>query len=262
MNFLTIETSTIHYKDEGARTGECLLFLNSLGTDLRIWDDVVPAFHAAYRIIRMDKRGHGMSDAPQGPYSIPQLARDVLALIDHLGIEKATLIGDSVGGMIALAFAIEWPERVSRLVLCDTAAKIGQADYWNERIAALRQSGIEPIADGVLERWFSPQYIANNRAGYAGYRNMLTRTPLAGYIGVCEAIRDADMREAAQRVEIPTLVVCGAQDRATPPEMVRGLAERMPNAEFLLIENAGHIPSIEQPQALSNGIETFLKEIK
>lgn len=262
MTFLTLENRTIHYKDEGTIDGRCLLFLNSLGTDLRIWDDVVPSFSATHRIIRMDKLGHGLSDAPKGPYTMPQLARDVLALMDHLGIAQTSLIGDSVGGMIALAFAIEWPERVSRLVLCDTEAKIGQADYWNERIAALRTSGIEPIADGVLERWFSPQYIKNNRAGYAGYRNMLTRTPLAGYIGVCEAIRDADMREAAQRVNIPTLVICGAQDRATPPEMVRQLAARLPNARFLLIENAGHIPSIEQPQALSNGIETFLKEIK
>lgn len=261
MAFLTVNGVTLHYKQEGLTNGEALVFLNSLGSDLRIWDDVVPHFTDRFQTIRVDKRGHGLSDCPPTPYSLQTLTDDVVALLDALAVDTAVLIGDSVGGMIALDLGIRFPERAQGLVLCDTAAKIGTADYWAERISHLRQGGIKPIAAGVLERWFSPTFIAQNPADYNGYYNMLTRVPLEGYIGVCEAIRDADLRAGAAALQIPTLVLCGAEDRATTPEMVQAFAETLPTGRFSLVPDAGHIPSIEQPAVVASLIEEFLKTL-
>ncbi|MCB0033481.1 MAG: 3-oxoadipate enol-lactonase [Anaerolineales bacterium] len=261
MAFLTVNDVTLHFKQEGLTDGRTLVFLNSLGSDLRIWDGVVPHFNGRFQTIRIDKRGHGLSDCPPAPYSLHTLTDDVAALLDTVGVDTAVLIGDSVGGMMALDFGIRFPERAEGLVLCDTAAKIGTADYWAERIANLRKGGIEPIAAGVLERWFSPSFIAQNPAAYKGYYNMLTRIPLEGYIGVCEAIREADLRAGAAALQVQTLVLCGAEDRATTPDMVQAFAETLPNGRFALVPNAGHIPSIEQPAAVANLIDEFLKTL-
>ncbi len=261
MAFLTVNNVTLHYKQEGPTDGRALVFLNSLGSDLRIWDEVVPHFNGRFQTIRIDKRGHGLSDCPPAPYKLQTLTDDVAAVLDKLGVDTAVLIGDSVGGMMALDFGIRFPERTVGLVLCDTAAKIGTADYWAERIANLRQGGIEPIAAGVLERWFSPSFIVHNQAAYKGYYNMLTRIPLEGYIGVCEAIRDADLRAGAAALQVQTLVLCGAEDRATMPDMVQAFAETLPNGRFTLVPHAGHIPSIEQPAAVANLIDEFLNTL-
>lgn len=259
MPFASVQGITLHYKSEGLPHGPVLVFLNSLGTDLRIWDDVVPHFTGRYTVIRLDKRGHGLSDCPPAPYTLATLTNDVAVLLDLLEVETAVLIGDSVGGMMALDFGLRFPERTQALVLCDTAAKIGTADYWAERIHNLHSGGIEPLAAGVLERWFSPEFIVKNPAAYNGYYNMLTRMPLEGYIGVCEAIRDADLRPAATKLAAPTLVLCGAEDRATTPEMVEVFAETLPHGRFTLIPHAGHIPSIEQPAVVAQLIHDFLQ---
>ena len=258
--FFTTNDVTLHYKTEGQSGSTPIVFLNSLGSDLRIWDNIVPYLAERHPIIRYDKRGHGLSDCPPAPYSIRDHTNDVAALVEFLGHEKAILIGDSVGGMIALDYAIQYPERADALVLCDTAAKLGTADYWQERIEALQASGYSQLAEMILSRWFSPGYSEHSPAEYSGYRNMLIRTPLAGYIGTCQAIRDADLRGPAQDMIVPALVLCGAEDSATPPELVGELAEMLPNARFELIENAGHIPSIEQPQVMAEKIKSFLEE--
>lgn len=259
--FITNQGVTLHYRLDGVPDGIPLVFLNSLGTDLRMWDKVTPAFAGRYRLIRYDKRGHGLSDCPPGPYALRDHTNDLAGLLAHLQVGPAILIGDSVGGMIALDFAAAHPQQVKALVLCDTAAKIGTADYWNERIDTLRQHGLPYLAPTILERWFSPTFAAQHPAEYRAYGNMLTRTPLEGYIATCTAIRDADLREAAQALAVKSLVVCGAEDKATPPELARGLAETLPNARFELIEQAGHLPGIEQPAALAAKINRFLSEI-
>lgn len=261
MSFALLHDVTIHYKFYAGGNGVPLVFLNSLGSDMRIWDGVVAEFVGGRAVVCMDKRGHGLSDCPAAPYGMEELTDDVVGVLDHLGIEAAVIIGDSVGGMMALDFGMRYGGRTAGLVLCDTAAKIGTREYWDERVENLRKGGIEPIADGVLERWFSPQFIEGEPAAYNGYRNMLTRTPLEGYIGVCEAIRDADLRGGAAEMETPTLVLCGAEDRATMPEVVRGLAELLPNGRFELIEGAGHIPSIERPAAVVEAIGGYLVEL-
>lgn len=259
MKFFTLKNITLHYYAEGISGGVPMVFINPLGCDLRVWDAVVPHLKSYYPVIRFDKRGHGLSDTPSAPYSMADLAADVNGLLDHLGIEQAILVGMSVGGMIALKTALVYPGRVKALVLCDTAAKIATADYWNERINTLREHGMTHLADKILSRWFTADFIEQNPAIYRGFYNLLTRMPLEGYIGTCAALRDTDLRAEVQRISVPTLVLCGTEDVATPPTLVREFAESLPHTSFMLIDKAAHTPSAEQPEQLAAAILTFLK---
>jgi 3-oxoadipate enol-lactonase len=258
MEFTTVNNVTLHYACEGASEGPPLVFINSLGTDLRIWDRVVPHFSDSYRIIRYDKRGHGLSDCPPAPYSIRDHATDLAGLLDQLEAPQAILVGISVGGMIALDFAATWAERVLSLVLCDTAPKIGSAVLWNERITNLRQNGMDAMRDTILPRWFADAFVMQEPAAYRGYANMLTRMPVEGYTGTCAAIRDADLTDAARSITIPTLVLCGAEDLATPPALVQRLCELIPHAQYQKIPDAAHLPCIEQPDIIAQHIAQFI----
>jgi 3-oxoadipate enol-lactonase len=258
MEFTTVNNVTLHYACEGVSEGPPLVFVNSLGTDLRIWDRVVPHFNRNYRIIRYDKRGHGLSDCPPAPYSIRDHAADLAGLLDQLEVPQAILVGISVGGMIALDFTATWPERVQSLVLCDTAPKIGTAVLWNERITNLHQHGMIAMGDTILSRWFASSFAAREPAAYRGYANMFTRMTIEGYTGTCAAIRDANLTEAAQTITAPTLVLCGAEDLATPPALVQGLCELIRHAQFHKIPDAGHLPCVEQPDILAEHIAQFI----
>lgn len=259
MQFIQANDLVLNCSLSGNPDGAPLLFINSLGTDLRIWDAVVPHFEASYRLVRYDKRGHGLSDCLPAPYSIRDHAEDLVCLLDELEMETAVLIGISVGGLIAQDVAANWPERVSKLVLCDTAAKIGTVEMWNQRISTLHTDGMEALADAILSRWFAPGFGSQNPAAYRGYRHMLTRTPVTGYTGTCAAIRDADLTAATRTIQAPTLVLCGAEDSATPPELVQGLADLMPKARFAAIPKAGHLPCVEQPEETAVLIQQFLR---
>ena len=198
MNFTTANGQLLHYSDEGKSdedeaTGPPLVFINSLGTDLRIWRAVAHHFSDTYRLIRYDKRGHGLSDCPAPPYTIGHHADDLAGLLDALQIDRAILIGISVGGMIAIGSAVNHPERVEKLVLCDTAPKIGTPKMWDERIGTLRANGMAHLGEAILSRWFAPRFAIEQPDVYRGYSHMLTRTPVDGYTGTCEAIRDADL---------------------------------------------------------------------
>ena len=258
MNFTTGNGITIHYAFEGPGEEIPLVFTNALGTDLRIWDEVAQHLMNRYPVVRYDKRGHGLSDSPPAPYSIHDFSTDLLRLLEHLDLSKVILLGISVGGMIALDFAASWPELVHSMVLCDTAPVIGTADLWNDRIDKLRENGMQSMAEAILARWFAPTFKENSPAAYQGYYNMLTRMPVEGYTGTCEAIRDADLTEATRTIRAPTLILCGTEDVSTPPDLVRGLVELMPNAEFQEIPGAGHSTCIEQPGAVARQIERFL----
>ncbi|MFN8444267.1 MAG: 3-oxoadipate enol-lactonase [Caldilineaceae bacterium] len=256
--FTQLNGLTLHYQVEGVETGIPLVFINSLGSSLCIWDDVCDQLRPHFRIVRYDKRGHGLSDSPPGPYTIRDHAADLLGLLDHLQVEKAILIGVSVGGMIALEFAATRPQRVGKLVLCDTGAKIGSEQSWNERIAAIQAGGLTSIAAAVLARWFTPAFIQNQPAQHLGYTNMFVRMPAAGYIATCAALRDADLHSIVAAIQTPSLVLCGDQDMSTPPALGQKLAALLPNAHFRMIPNAAHLPSIEQPQYLAETIAQFL----
>lgn len=260
MKFAAVDSITLHYDHEGTRGALPVMFIHSLGCDMRIWDDVIPHLSQQANVFRYDIRGHGLSDCPPAPYTLLELAHDLIGLLDFLDLKKAVLVGSSVGGMIALQTAIAFPQRVTSLVLCDTAARIGTADYWNERINTLRQRGMPYLADTILSRWFAPSFAIQYPVDYRGFHNLLTRTPLEGYIGTCAALRDADLRDAVRQISIPALVLCGAEDAATTPELVRGLANSLPDAHFGLIDGAGHTPSVEQPAVVASAIIQHLQE--
>lgn len=260
MPFATLNNLTLHYQTQGSPDNAPIVFINSLGTDLRIWDAIVLYFADHYFILRYDKPGHGLSDTPSGEYTIHHHAETLLQLLDSLNLNTNTLIGISMGGQIAQDLAIHHPDRVKGLVLCDTAAKLGSADTWNQRINGVQQKGMLSMTDTILERWFAPAYSQQHPVDYAGYYNMLSRIPADGYIAACEAIRDADMRQQVSTIQKPTLVICGSEDSATTPATVQELAASIPNSQFEIIDGAGHLPCIEQPAIMSSKINQFFKE--
>ena len=259
MSFLEANKVVHYYTVEGAHDAPVLVFSNSLGSDHRIWDAVLPYLRDKFRIIRYDQRGHGLSDATPAPYAISDLIDDLAGLLDRLNIDNAFVCGLSVGGMIAQGLAANYPHRARALVLCDTAMQIGPANIWNERIAVIQKDGISALTDPIMERWFTRAFREGRVTEFSGYINMLERTPVEGYIGTCCAIRDADLREAAGAIRQPTLVLCGDQDLATPPALVRELAEAVSGAAYSLIEDAAHISCVEQPELFSRLVINFLE---
>lgn len=260
MNIREANGLHLHYDERGPSDGPALVFANSLGTDFRIWDRLAAAFEGRFRVVVYDKRGHGLSDAPDAPYRMDDHVADLAALLDGLGVADAIVCGVSVGGMIAQGLAAARPDLVRALVLCDTGHVIGTKDSWDDRIAAIREGGIAVLAEAILERWFSASFRAERPAELAGWRHMLTRTPLEGYAGTCAAIRDADLTEGARSLAMPTLCVCGSEDGATPPELVQSLAALIPGARYAPVEGAGHLPCIEAPEALAGLMNDFFKE--
>lgn len=259
MQFARINDVTIHYQIIGA-TGDkpVLVFANSLGTDFRIWRDVIVRLAGDFAIVLYDKRGHGLSDLGQVPYSIEDHATDLAGLLDLLNVKNAIICGLSVGGMIAQSLYQRRPDLVRALILCDTAHKIGTVDSWESRIGQVEAHGIESIADAVLERWFTPAFRRPENVAFGGYRNMLARQPVAGYAASCAALRDADFTEAAAKITVPTICIVGDQDGSTPPELVLSMAKLIPNARYEVIKDAGHIPCVEQPEALTAVIRAFI----
>ena len=215
VQIVRLDQVSLHVAEAGNPDGPPVVFANSLGTDLRVWDPVLPYLPAGFRYIRYDKRGHGLSDSVPGPWRIEDLADDLAGLLDRLGVRSAAVVGLSVGGLIAQALAARRPDLVRVLVLSDTAPKIGTAEAWNDRIAAVESQGIAAIADAILERWFSPGFRAEEPA-LALWRNMLTRSPVAGYVATCGAIRDADLTESTRTLRLPTLAMVGDGRRIDP----------------------------------------------
>jgi 3-oxoadipate enol-lactonase len=258
MQFARIGEVTIHYQMIGDPTVKPLIvFANSLGTDFRIWRDVVVRLAGDFAILTYDKRGHGLSDVGPTPYSIEDHAGDLAGLLDLIGAPAALVCGVSVGGIIAQALYAARPDLVRGLILCDTAHKVGTAEVWNARIEAVEQRGIAEIAGAILERWFTANFRKPGNAEYVGYRNMLVRQPAAGYAATCAALRDADLSQLAPTIAVPTLCVVGDQDGSTPPSLVAEFARMIPGARFEVIKNCGHLPSIEQPAMLAGMIQAF-----
>lgn len=259
MAFATLSFGKLHYRDAGRPDAPAVLFLNSLGTDMRIWDSVVEQLVDKYRLITFDQRGHGQSDVPEGPYSIGELAGDAIELADRLGLDRFAVVGVSVGGMIALRLAIDHPERLTALVACDTAARIGDEATWNGRIEAVRTLGLAAIADTVLQRWFPDSIRKGRDAEIEGWRQLLLASPAEGYAGTCAALRDADLTDEVAAIRVPTLVVAGKEDQSTPVALVKATADRIAGARFEVIDGAGHLPSIDRPATLATLIRQHLE---
>lgn len=259
MAFARVNGVVIHHEVRGSADKPWLIFSNSLGTDFRIWNAVVEQLQADFRIVLYDKRGHGLSEATPAPYRLSDHVADLAALLDHLGVDRAAVVGLSVGGLIAQGIAALHPEKVAALVLCDTAHKIGTADAWNDRIKAVTTNGIASIADAIMQRWFTDAYRSPENPDFIGYTAMLTRTDVDGYAGTCAALRDADLTESTRALKVPALVMVGDQDGSTPPDLVRSTAELIKDSEFRIVEGAGHLPNIEKPDVVATLIGGFLK---
>ncbi len=246
----------MHHRSDGE--GPVLVLANSLGTDLRLWDAVLRLLPSGLRVVRFDKRGHGLSDLG-GATSIEDLAEDAAALIEAVASgQRVVFCGLSIGGLIGQALALARPDLLRALVLSSTAARIGTADSWGVRIAQVEGQGLPAIADGILERWFARPFRATPEL--ALWRNMLLRTPAEGYVACCHALAQADLTEAVGRIGLPVLVVAGSEDGATPPDLVRATAQRIPGARFEVIAGAGHLPMVEAPEAFAALLVPFLKE--
>ena len=253
-----LNTVRLHWKEDGDPDGLPIVFANSLGTDLRLWDKIVSRLPKGLRIIRFDKRGHGLSSCPPAPYSIADLTDDTDALLDYLEVSTCVFVGLSIGGMMGQSLAAQRPQRIKALVLSNTATKMGEAQMWQDRISAIRMSGIESLADAILNRWFAMDFLATAEA--EAWRNMLIRTPVEGYIGCCAAIAGTDLSETTSTLRVPVLGIGGREDGASPSELVRATTQLVPDSRFVEIENAGHLPCVEQPEAFAGHLTAFLKE--
>ncbi|WEX08412.1 3-oxoadipate enol-lactonase [Chelativorans sp. AA-79] len=262
MAFARVNGVVLHYEVRGQAERPVIAFANSLGTDFRIWNEVALRLEGDFRLVLYDKRGHGLSEATPQPYAMTDHVQDLAALLDHLGIKAAAMVGLSVGGMIAQGLAALRPDLVRALVLCDTAHKIGNEELWNGRIKTANESGIASMADGIMQRWFTPAYRTPENPDYIGYLAMLTRTSPEGYAGTCAALRDADLTESTRALKVPTLCVVGDQDGSTPPDLVREMADLIQGARFEIIEDAGHLPCIEQPARTAELIRSFVTQVE
>ncbi len=261
MAFLKLGSHLHHYALSGPKGADTLVFINSLGTDFRIWDRVMAQLPPGYRVLRYDKRGHGLSSAAADASEIADYSADLAALMDHLAIGPATIVGLSIGGMIALGLSQLRPDLVTSLVLMDTGHRIGTAASWGARIETVKAGGIEAIADAVMKVWFSPDYHATAADDIAGWRTMLARTPVVGYTAACAAISRADFEPAARALKVPTLCLVGSTDGSTPPDLVKSLADLIPGSQFRLIDGPAHLPCIETPQIIADLLAKHLKAI-
>jgi 3-oxoadipate enol-lactonase len=226
----------------------------SLGTSRELWDPAPYARH--FRVLRYEHRGHGESEAPPGPYTVEELAADALALLDGVGVERASWIGLSLGGMVAMLVAACAPERIERMVLACTSARVPSPKAYAERAGTVREHGIEPVADAVITRWFTP---AAPDALRMRFRAILVATPTEGYAGCCEAVAGWDFRERLGDVAAPTLVVAGAEDESTPAADTALLVERIPGARSTELEGAAHLANVEQPDAFAEAALAHLE---
>ncbi len=249
----------LHYRTDGNPDGAPIVFANSLGTDLRLWDNVLPHLPDGLRIIRFDKRGHGLSSQPPGPYSMGALIRDTEALLDHLGVRDCVFVGLSIGGMIAQGLAVKRMDQIRALVLSNTAAKIATPAIWQDRMAAVRAGGIEALADATMERWFSKGY--RTSTDHLLWRNMMVRQPVEGYLGCCAAISGTDFYTPTSGLRLPTLGIAGSEDGSTPPDLVRETVDLIPGSRFELMRKAGHLPCVEHPKQYAALLRRFLSDV-
>jgi 3-oxoadipate enol-lactonase len=259
MNIAELDKIKLHYRIDGNPDGKPVVFANSLGTDLRLWDAVLPLLPQGNYYIRYDKRGHGLSECTPAPYSMGTLVRDVEQLMDHLNVKDALFVGLSIGGMIAQGLAVKRLDLVRAMVLSNTAAKIGQPEIWQQRIDAIRACGISSLSDAVMERWFGREFQAT--PDLAIWKNMLERQPVEGYIGCSTAISGTDFYTPTSGLRLPTLGIAGSEDGSTPPDLVRETVDLIPGSKFELIRKAGHLPCVENPIEYARILTAFMTDI-
>jgi 3-oxoadipate enol-lactonase len=257
MPYADVADTRLHYRFDGVAGAPVVMLSNSLGTDLAMWDSQIVTLAARYRVLRYDTRGHGQSAVTRGPYTIEGLAKDALGLLDALAIERVHFCGLSMGGMVGQWLGAHAPQRIDKLILCNTAARIGSPEAYNTRIDNVRKGGMAAVVDAVVARWYTPAFAATAPDAIAKTRAMLLATPADGYVACCAAIRDMDQRESVRSIAVPTLVIAGAHDLATPPADGRFLAERIRGARYIELP-AAHLSNIEAAPAFTVALTEFL----
>src|SRR6185437_11060127 len=241
----------VHHTFAGPEGAGVVVLSNSLGTTLEMWEPQAAVLARDRRVLRYDMRGHGRSPVPETPYSIADLGADLVALLDRHGIERASLCGVSLGGMVSMWVAAHAPERVDRLVLCSTSAIMGPPESWTERAALVRREGTAAVADAVVARWFTQAFAAAEPEVVAGIRGRLAATPPEGYAGCCEAIREMDQRPDLPAITAPTLVIAAEGDPSTPPSHARTIAGLIPGARLRVLDRGAHLVNVEEPSLVT-----------
>lgn len=257
MPFLETRSFRCHYRVDGPESGPAIVFSNSLGATLAMWDDQVPSLIDRYRVVRYDSRGHGQSSAPDGPYTIAELASDVLALLDALHITHATFCGLSIGGMLGQWLGAHASSRIPRLVLCATVPRFGSRELWDERIQTVQGAGLQALVGATMERWFTPEFRARAPETVERTRSAFLGTSPTGYAGCCAALRDADMRASLQAIRIPTLLIGGNSDPVASPEVMQFLGDRIEHSRSVQLA-AAHLCNIEAAPAFNRELLGFL----
>jgi 3-oxoadipate enol-lactonase len=252
--------TSLHHELSGPADAPVVVLSHALGATRAVWDAQEPELSARFRVLRYDLRGHGASPVPDAPVTLADLGGDVIDLLDGLGIERASLVGVSLGGMISLWAAAFRPERVARLVVACTSAQLGPPESWRERAELVRAEGTGAVADAVVGRWFTPAYAAAEPERVRAYRDGIAATPAAGYASLCHAIETMDLRDDLTRIEAPTLVVAGADDPSTPPDHGRAIADRIRGANLLVLGHAAHLANVEQPAAFNRALLAHLED--
>lgn len=247
----------INYQTFGDASKPAIVFSNSLGTNYSMWQAQIDFFQKDHFVICYDTRGHGASTAPQGPYTLSQLGEDVIVLLDHLNIRKASFCGISMGGLTGQWLAIHYPSRFNHVIVCNTAAKIGHEQAWLDRAALVRKDGLAPIASTAASRWFTEPFIQSNAAIVAKLSNDLGTGSSEGYASCCEALAKADVREQLKDIQIPVLIIAGAQDPVTTVVDGEFMQQRIAGSQLFAI-NASHISNVEQPEAFNQAVANFI----
>lgn len=247
----------LHYKFDGDENRPVLLFSNSLGSTLDMWDPQAPALTEHFRVLRYDSRGHGASDVPDGPYTIARLGHDAKELIAALQIGPVAFCGLSLGGMVGMWLGANAPDLVTRLVLSNTSAHIGQPELWNQRIALIENEGMQAAAESVVQRWLTKEFMETDPVTTAKMLAMVAGIPPSGYVATAIAVRDLDLRDDLAKIGAPVLVIAGALDPATPPAMAELIVEKTPNARLAILD-AAHLSNIEKADEYNSLITNFL----
>ena len=243
----------------GPANAPVLVLLHALGTNLSLFDPLLPLLPKGLRLLRLDLRGHGLSDAPSAPYAMGALIRDIERAMDHFALSDAVVLGVSLGGMVAQGLAVKRLDLVRALVLSNTAAKIGSAEMWQTRIAEVRATGLADYAPGAMERMFGRNWQAV--PGMPRIREMLTTTNPEGWIGCAHALAGTDFYTTTATLTLPTLMIAGANDGTTPPDLVRETANLIRGHRFALMRAAGHLPFVEKPAEYAALLNQFLTDI-
>ena len=261
MPYASVKGVQIHYRVDGAHNTDApwVVFSNSLGSDVSMWTPQIAAFAAHYRVLRYDTRGHGHSDAPKGSYTIEQLTGDVLGVLDELNIARAHFVGISMGGLTGVALAARYPDRIDRVVLANTAAKIGSDEVWGPRADKARNGGMASLADAVLPRWFTQSFIDSEPLIYNHIRDVFVHTDNEGYASNCDALRVADLRGETHNIRARALVISGTHDLAATPAQGKELAASIAGARYVEFD-ASHISNLELPDVFNTTVLDFFAE--